>query len=277
MSKSVVATKEMVEDIFDGAAGQYDCAGPDIFRRFGARLVERMVIAPGAHVLDIGTGKGAVLIPAAQRVGSAGKVIGIDLSGSMLAEAEQAGRATGLTNFQTRKMDAERLDFVDASFDVVTCAFSLFFFPAMDAALREIRRVLKPGGRIGISLWGGEPFGIGWKILAEQFSAYDAVIRMPQRVAYYPETVEALLAASDFIGIETWSETTDVVYASADEWWNFQLTLGSRAAIYRLDEGTRAKFKTEYLQKMRPFFQADGLHLPAPVVYAVASSWHGQR
>ncbi|HEX7588612.1 MAG TPA: methyltransferase domain-containing protein [Anaerolineae bacterium] len=277
MSKSVVATKEMVEDIFDGAAGQYDCAGPDIFRRFGARLVERMVIAPGAHVLDIGTGKGAVLIPAAQRVGSAGNVIGIDLSGSMLAEVERAGRAAGLANFQTHKMDAERLDFPDASFDVVTCAFSLFFFPAMDAALREMCRVLKPGGRLGISLWGREPFGIGWKILAEQFGAYDAIIRMPQRVAYSPETVEALLAASGFIDIETWSEITDVVYASADEWWDFQLTLGSRAAIYRLDEETRAKFKTEYSQKMRPFFQADGLHLSAPVVYAVASSWHGQR
>ena len=272
MPKSVVATKEMVEDIFDGAAGQYDCTGPDIFRQFGARLVERIALASGARVLDVGTGKGAVLVPAAQRVGAAGRVVGIDLSSAMLAEAERAARAAGLLNIEMRKMDAERLDFADASFDVVTCAFSLFFFPAMDAALREMHRVLKPGGSIGISLWGAEPFGIGWKVLAEQFSAYDAVIRMPQRVAYSPETVKPLLAASGFINIQVWSEITDVVYASAEEWWDFQLTLGSRAAIYRLNEETRAKFKIEYLEKMRPFFQADGLHLPAPVVYAIASS-----
>ena len=271
MPKSVVATKEMVEEIFDGAAGLYDCAGPDIFRRFGARLVERMALAPGARVLDVATGKGAVLIPAAQRVGAAGHVIGIDLSSAMLAETERAGRAAGLANMETRRMDAEHLDFAAASFDVVTCAFSLFFFPAMDAALREMRRVVKPGGRIGISLWGTEPFGIGWKILAEQFNAYDAVIRMPQRVAYAPENVQTLLAAAGFVDIETASETTDVVYVDAEEWWNFQLTLGSRAALYRMDETTRTKFKTEYLGKLRPYFLADGLHLPAPVVYASAS------
>jgi O-methyltransferase / aklanonic acid methyltransferase len=272
MPKSIVATKEMVEDIFDGAAGLYDSTGPDIFTRFGARLVERMAILPGAHVLDVGTGKGAVLIPAAQRIGPAGRVIGIDVSSAMLAEARRAARAAGLANIETCRMDAERLDFADATFDVVTCAFSLFFFPAMDAALREMRRVLKPGGRIGISLWGREPFGIGWKILAKQFSAYEAVIRMPQRVVFLPEDVQTLLGAAGFAGIEAWSETTEVVYASAEEWWSFQLTLGSRAAIYWLDEEMRSKFKTEYLEKMRPYFQADGLHLPAPVVYAIASA-----
>jgi O-methyltransferase/aklanonic acid methyltransferase len=271
MAQAIVATKKMVEDIFDGAAGLYDSTGPEIFRLFGARLVERMAIAPGGSVLDVATGKGAVLIPAAHRVGAAGCVIGIDLSSVMLGEVERASSAAGLTNTKMRKMDAERLDFGDGTFDVVTCAFSLFFFPAMDAALREMRRVLKPGGRLGISLWGKEPFGIGWKILAEQFSAYDAVIRMPQRVSYSPENVEALLTAAGFAGVEVWSETTDALYASEEEWWYFQLTLGSRAAIYQLEEATRAKFKAEYLAKMRPFFQADGLHLPAPVVYAIAS------
>ena len=272
MSKGVTASKEMVEDIFDGAASLYDSVGPDLFRRFGVRLVEQMVIAPGAHVLDVATGKGAVLVPAARRVGAAGHVIGVDLSSAMLMEAERAGRTDGLTNIETRRMDAEKLDFGDAAFDVVTCAFSLFFFHAMDVALREMQRVLKPGGHIGISLWGKEPFGIGWKLLAEQFTAFDAVIRLPQRVAYQPEDVQALLAAAGFAGIEVLCETTDAVYASEEEWWNFQLTLGSRAAILGLDQVTRKKFKAEYLGRLRPFFQADGLHLPAPVVYAIASS-----
>lgn len=268
MAEPVVATKQMIEDIFDGAAGLYDCAAPNIFRQFGARLVDLMAIEPGARVLDVATGKGAVLLPAAQRVGAAGRVVGIDLSSAMLGEAARAARAAGLSNFETRKMDAEHLEFPDASFDVVACAFSLFFFPAMDAALREMRRVLKPGGRIGVSMWGKEPFGIGWKILAEQFSAYGVVVKVPQRVAYTAENVQALLTAAGFADIETRSETMDAVYATEEDWWKFQLTLASRAAIYRMDDATHARFREEYLGKLRPFFQTDGLHLPAPVVYA---------
>jgi ubiquinone/menaquinone biosynthesis C-methylase UbiE len=270
MVEPLVATKEMLEQIFDGAAGLYDDAGPSIFRQFGARLVERMALEPGARVLDVGTGKGAALIPAARRVGATGRVVGIDLSSAMLEEAARAARAAGIANYELRKMDAEHLEFPDASFDAVTCAFSLFFFPALDAALREMYRVSKPGGRIGITLWGKEPFGAGWKLLAEQFSVYGAVLRMPQRVAYAPADVRALLAAPGLIDIETRAEVSEVVYAREEDWWNFQLTLGSRAAILGMDDATRARFKEEYLAKVRPFFQADGLHLPAPVIYALA-------
>ena len=276
MAEPVFATKQMLEQVFDGAADLYDRAGPSIFRQFAARLVEWMAMepvlsgveGPGARALDVATGKGAVLIPIAQRVGA---VVGIDLSSAMLEEAERAARAAGIANYELRKMDAEHLEFPDASFDAVTCAFALFFFPAMDAALREMHRVCKPGGRIGISMWGKEPFGLAWKIFAEQVRAYGIEVRNPQRVAYTPEGVHALLAAAGFIDIETRSETTDVVYASEEDWWNFQLTLASRAAIYRMDDATRAQFKQEYLAKVRPFFQADGLHLPAPVIYAVAN------
>ena len=270
MAEPVVATKQMIEDIFDGAAGLYDCAGPSIFRQFGARLVELMAIQPGARVLDVATGKGAVLLPAARRAGAAGRVVGIDLSSAMVDEAGRAARNAGLANFETRKMDAEHLEFPDASFDVVTCAFSLFFFPAMDDALREMRRVLKPGGRIGVSMWGKGPFDPAWKFFAEQVRAYGVEVRNPQRIAYAPADVQALLAAAGFIDIETRSETTDAVYTSDEDWWKFQLTLAARAAIYRMDNATRARFKEEYLSKLRPFLQPDGLHLPAPAIYAVA-------
>ena len=270
MAEPLVATKEMLEQIFDGAAGLYDAAGPGIFRQFGIRLVDLMALAPATSVLDVGTGKGAVLIPAAQRIQETGRIIGIDFSSAMLQETECLARAAGIANYELRKMDAEHLEFPDASFDVVVCGFTLFFFPAMDTALSEIHRVLKPNGQVGISMWGKAPFGLGWKILAEQFSAYGAVLKMPQRVAYAPENLQALLSAPGFIDIQTHTETNEIVYAREEDWWNFQLTLGSRAAILGMDEDTRRRFKEEYLAKLRPFYQADGLHLPAPVIYALA-------
>lgn len=77
---------------------------------------------------------------------------GIDLSSAILNEAERIVNAEGLANVELRKMDAEHLEFPDQSFDVVTCAFSLFLFPDIEAALRDMYRVCKRGGYIGVTL-----------------------------------------------------------------------------------------------------------------------------
>jgi ubiquinone/menaquinone biosynthesis C-methylase UbiE len=268
----MVATKQVIEQLFDDAATSYNRTGPSIFTQFGTRLVEQTPLRPGARVLDVATGTGAVLLPAARRVGSGGHVTGIDLSGAILREAERASATEGLTNVALRKMDAEHLDFPDQTFDAVICAFSLFFFPDMEAALREMYRVSKSGGSIGISIFGKTPppFNPGWPILVQQFEAYQGWVRVPQPFAYAPEEVEALLSRSGFGSIEIRSETNDIVYASLEDWWAFQLTLGPRLTILRMDEETRARFKGEYLAKLRPMVRQDGLHLSVTVVYAMA-------
>ncbi|MBI4787537.1 MAG: class I SAM-dependent methyltransferase [Chloroflexi bacterium] len=270
MAEPIVATRQLVEEIFDGAAAGYDRAGPSLFRQFGARLVEWMAIAAGARVLDVATGTGAVLIPATQRVGPSGQVMGIDLSNEILAEANRAARALGLSNIELGRMDAEHLQFGDNVFDAVTCGFGLLFFPSMDAALREMARVCKPGGHIGLTMWGKAPFDPAWKIFAEQARKYEIEVRMPQKIAYSPEDIQRLLAAAGFGGVEILTETTDLVYKDAEDWWAFQLTMGSRAAIYRMSDEKRATFKAEYLAQLRSLFRTDGLHLPAPVIYAQA-------
>ncbi len=142
MPEITIATKQMIEQLFDGAAKSYNRTGPSIFTQFGTRLVERMPLTHGARVLDIATGTGVVLLPASRHVGSEGHVIGIDLSGAILQEAEHAVRTAGLTeDHKCARLDAERLDFPDQAFDAVTCAFSLFLFPNMETALVDKTRV----------------------------------------------------------------------------------------------------------------------------------------
>ncbi len=271
MSEPEIATKDLIEKIFDGAAARYDREGPSLFRTLGARLVDCMDIPHGARVLDVSTGTGAVLIPAAQSVGSRGSVVGIDLSHAMLAEAEKNAQQCQITNYQLLEMDAEHLELPDNSFDAVTCGFSLFFFPAMQVALSEMRRVLKPCGKLGVSVFGRtpSPFEPGWRLFSEQAQAYGVAVRVPQRVAYNPEELEAVLKSSGFVETKTRSETLDAVYPTEEDWWAFQLTLATRAAILRMTPETRQQFKSEYLAKLRPLFRADGLHLPVPVMYAV--------
>lgn len=93
---------------------------------------------------------------------------------------------------------------------------------------------------------------------------------MPQQVAHTIKEVEALLSRFGFRSIETHSETNDVIYASEEDWWAFQLTLGSRLAIMSMNEETRTRFKDEYRTRLRPMFRQDGLHLSFAVIYTLA-------
>lgn len=266
------ATKPLIEQIFDDAAGTYDNVGPSIFTHFGKRLVEHMHLAPGMRVLDVATGKGAALIPAAHRVGPEGRVVGIDLSDAIIQEAEHAVRMEGLTNVELLKMDAEHLEFPDQSFDAVTCSFALFFFPDIEAALREMYRVCKPGGCLAITYFNKTPppFSPGFPILIQQLIAYRVGMQTPQPISHTPQEVEALLNRLGFRLIEINNEINDIIYKSGEEWWSFLLTLASRASIMGMKEEMRARFKEEYLAKLRPMFGQDGLHMSLAIIYALA-------
>jgi ubiquinone/menaquinone biosynthesis C-methylase UbiE len=103
-------------------------------------------------VLDVAYGRGAVLFPAAERVTLSGDVVGIDLSEEMVRATNAEAQRRGM-DAPARLMEAERLEFAAATFSSVLCGFGLMFFPHLDRALAEFRRVLVPGGRISVSTW----------------------------------------------------------------------------------------------------------------------------
>lgn len=108
---------------------------------------------PEQKILDIASGAGQPAIPFAKAVGPRGHVTATDLSAALLAVAEENARGEGITNMTFRQADAEALPFPDASFDTVTCRCGLMFVPDHVKALRECRRVLKPGGRAVFAVW----------------------------------------------------------------------------------------------------------------------------
>jgi len=114
------------------------------------RLVDVAMLQPDEHVLDVACGTGFVARLAAQRVGVKGRVVGIDLNTSMI----EAARETAATTIDWRIGDAAALPFEDGEFDAVLCQQGLQFFPDRVQALREMRRVLRRGGRLAFTVWG---------------------------------------------------------------------------------------------------------------------------
>jgi len=140
----------------DNAAENYEqYFVPVIGRPFGVDLVAGAALQPGEHVLDVACGTGTVARLAAERVGPKGHVSGLDVNAAMLSVARSLPSAIPVKWYET---SAESVPLADASFDVVFCALGLQFIDDKAAALREMRRVLRPGGRVYINTPMPNPF-----------------------------------------------------------------------------------------------------------------------
>ncbi len=117
------------------------------------RLVADARLQPGLRVLDLGSGTGYPALLAGDVVGSEGSVVGIDLAESMLAVATRKAKALGMQHVTFRTGDVTTLPFDSESFDAVISRFCLMFLPEIPKALKEIIRVLKPGGYVAAAVW----------------------------------------------------------------------------------------------------------------------------
>lgn len=117
-------------------------------------LVDYAQPSQGMRVLDLASGTGEPAISLAGSVGERGQVTALDLSSDLLAIAQKRAEARGLKNFSTRLADAHSLPFPADSFDLATSRFGVMFFRDPEGALRELRRVLRPGARACFLAWG---------------------------------------------------------------------------------------------------------------------------
>ncbi len=125
---------------------------PYRFRPWAAELLDRAAVTPGMRVLDVACGTGIVARIAAERLQSSGSVTGIDMNPAMIDVGKRAALEEGLAiDWNVGK--AESLPYPDRSFDLVTIQQGLQFFPDKQAALAEIRRVLRPRGTFALNIW----------------------------------------------------------------------------------------------------------------------------
>jgi ubiquinone/menaquinone biosynthesis C-methylase UbiE len=140
-------------------------------------IIQAVRLKPGMRVLDLASGTGYPALTLAEVVGPDGHVTATDLAPEMLLVAEESARERGLTNISFQQADAEALPFPDQSFDAVTCRFGVMFFPNVQQALQEIRRVLKVGARTALVAWGPVEQNPDHRIPQEILRKYEQIPR----------------------------------------------------------------------------------------------------
>ncbi len=153
---------EIIELSTDAAVVYEQDFVPSLFGQWAPRLADAADVGPGDRFLDVGCGTGVVAREAALRVGPSGRVVGLDLNESMLAVAKRMR-----PEIEWRQGDVIQLPFEDESFDAVVSQFMLMFIADRVAAIKEMWRVLAPGGRLAVAAWMAFERSLGDVALAE--------------------------------------------------------------------------------------------------------------
>lgn len=267
MDQDAAAQKALVADWFGRAASVYTSP---FFDYPGYRLVELAGIRPGAQVLDVCTGTGAVLIPAAERAGAGGHVTGVDIAEEMVQLASYAIPRRGLTNADARQMDAEQLDFPDASFDYVLSGFGISFIPDLPLALAEMQRVLRPGGVLAVSAWReGNQLSARYRQLEADFDVPRPSLEShPLRTS---ESLKEVFLEAGFSNVQVMAEEVKVIFDSKQEYWVQQMPV-EQVALEGLGPEITTPFRRAVYDMLEDYLYLDGVHETRNVMYAVATA-----
>jgi len=238
------------------------------------RMLKAAGLGPGDHVLDIGAGTGDQSILAARLVGPVGSILATDLSADMLTIAARVAQQEGLTNITTRVMDAQQLDLQDNTFDAVICRLALMLIPNLQQALREIRRVLKPGGKLAALVWSAPEhnplFALPLAIVSNY--ARGAPSHLPNPLALSDPTIfEGEFTEAGFSEVSTRALPFQSHYASLDAFLHSTASRLTAGVMGQLSLHAQQHLVGEVRQALSQFEGPHGLVAPAELLLGVGS------
>lgn len=265
MTNDSADQKSRVKQTFNAVSPDYD-SGPGAFAHYGRRLVEIIKPAPGAKVLDVASGRGAVLFPAVEAVGRLGKVIGIDLADGMAEKTNAEAESRGFSA-RVEVMDAENLSFDNESFEYVLCGFGIMFFPDQLGALQQFRRVLSPDGRLGITTW-----RIGQNVELDPILSALGVKLPPHAPGWItePEVLSNLLVRGGFNNVRVEADEAEFQISDAEEYWQQARGTGFRRVLDGLDTDVAKRAKEELAKRFEIIRSSDGIKVKMTALIAVA-------
>ncbi|MFI9815990.1 methyltransferase domain-containing protein [Saccharothrix variisporea] len=246
---------------------------PTIGTAWAGALLEAADLRAGERVLDIACGTGVVTRRAAERVGPRGSVTGLDISAGML-EIARAGSA----EIDWREGDAAALPLPDGAFDVVVSSLGMQFVEDKQSALREVHRVLTPGGRVAIATVGPTPplFAVLEQALARHVSPEVAGFMRAVFSLYDPEQLRTLATDAGFDDIDVRSKALTVTLpAPAEFLWQYVHSTPLIAAIATLDDAKSAALQQDVVAGWQSFVRSGELVLTANAVLTTAKRRKG--
>lgn len=256
----------------------WDLAAPGYEGLWGAQLagvqaalLVGAALQPGERVLDLACGTGLVTLAAARAVAPSGQALGTDLSGEMVAIASQQAERRGVPNAGFTRMDAEHLSVADGSVDVVLCSLGLMYVPEPERVLSEARRVLRPGGRLVVSVW-GERARCGW---AGLFGIVDVEVSSEVCPLFFrlgqAGALARLCADAGLTPVDERRLRSTLAYEDGEHACDAALVGGPVALAWsRFDAATRERVRERYLASIAPWRVGAGYAVPAEFVVLAA-------
>ena len=245
-----------------------------------ARMVDLVAPQPGHALLELAAGIGDLGFLAAELVEPGGSLICSDFSPEMLSGAQERAGELGLSNVRFKQIDAESIDLDAGSLDGVLCRWGYMLMADPSAALRESRRVLRPGGRLALAAWTGPDENL-WSALPGRELVRRGLMERPDPNApgqfawSDARRIEAFLTDAGFVeDLEIARVAFTLDYAGFDAWWETQRDLSSAFAetVDGLDPDTREEVRAAVREASGPFENGTDGALRIPAATWVASA-----
>jgi ubiquinone/menaquinone biosynthesis C-methylase UbiE len=241
-------------------------------------MIDLAALQPGSRVLDVAAGTGEQTLVAARRVGPTGYVLATDHSSSMLNVAVEAARKEGLKNVESRVMNVENLALDADSFDAVICRMALMLFPNPVKALAEMRRVLRPGGKVAVIVFSAldkNPyFGIIHGTVRRLGNIPPPAPGEPWMFALGdPGVLEDVYKQADFLNVLVQAVAVQRRFPSAaDAIHSLQNSVGDLMQLMnRLNEAQRERAWVEIEEQLGRFEGPNGLEVPGELLISVGT------
>lgn len=272
--------RELMEAMWTVVAPAWDAYAEDVDAR-GAAVTETMLdatrVGPGMRVLELACGAGGLGLAAARRVGSGGEVLLTDVSGAMVAIAARRATEGGHTNVRTAATGLEAIDAASESFDAVLCREGLMFALDHGRACGEIARVLRPGGRTAVAVW-GPPSANPW--LALVLASASAQLGEPVPPPGVPgpfalvdtEELATHLRGAGLVDVEVHEVSAPLRTVSFDDWWSRCVALAGPLAqrLAALAAEDMAAMRDRARAAAEPFARDGGYDFPGVSLVGVA-------